>query len=75
MVNQGEGRNDESVALMFAQHYADTEGYYDEETYQKFVLHYGEEKASDILATIRVIMVRNIHGISIDALQSLKVKK
>lgn len=67
---------DESVALMFAQHYADTDGNPDKETYEKFVAHYGDQKATDILAMIKVIMVANIHGIAIDALQSrVKGKK
>lgn len=72
----GDVGNDESLALLFAQHYADTGGDFDVETYRKFVAHYGEEKARDILANIRVIMVGNIHGISVDAMQSrLKGKK
>ena len=72
----GDIGNDESLALMFAQHYADTDGFPDKETYAKFVTHYGDQKAADILATIRVIMAANIHGISLDALQSrLKGKK
>ncbi|MDV7186213.1 carboxymuconolactone decarboxylase family protein [Lutibacter sp. TH_r2] len=66
----GELDNDESVALMFAQHYADTEGNPDKETYSAFVEHYGEQKAADILAMIKVIMVANIHGISLDAFVS-----
>lgn len=72
----GEIGNDESLALMFAQHYADTDGNTDKETYESFVQHYGEQKAADILANIRVIMAANIHGIALDALQSrLKCKK
>jgi AhpD family alkylhydroperoxidase len=72
----GELNTDESLALMFAQHYADTDGNPDKETYEKFVEHYGEQKAADILANIRVIMAANIHGIAIDALQSqVKGKK
>ncbi|SDW84484.1 alkylhydroperoxidase AhpD family core domain-containing protein [Lutibacter oricola] len=66
----GELDNDESVALMFAQHYADTNGKPDKETYTTFVEHYGEQKAVDILAMIKVIMVANIHGISLDAFLS-----
>lgn len=62
--------NDESLALMFAQHYADTNGMPDKNTYFNFVLHYGEQKAADILANIKVIMAANIHGIALDALQS-----
>lgn len=72
----GEIGNDESLALMFAQHYADTDGNPNKETYENFVLHYGIQKATDILANIKVIMAGNIHGISIDALQSrIKGKK
>lgn len=72
----GELHNDESLALMFAQHYADTDGNPDQETCEKFVEHYGEQKAIDILAMIKVIMAANIHGIAIDALQSrIKGKK
>lgn len=66
----GEGGKDESLALMFAQHYADTDGNPDEETYAKFVEHYGVQKATGILATIRIIMTANIHGIALDALLS-----
>jgi len=72
----GDIGNDESLALLFAQHYADTGGDFDTDTYQKIVAHYGQEKARDILANIRAIMVGNIYGISIDALQSrIKGKK
>ncbi|NPD47685.1 MULTISPECIES: carboxymuconolactone decarboxylase family protein [unclassified Lentimicrobium] len=72
----GEIGNDESLALMFAQHYADTDGNPDKETYENFVPHYGEQKSKDILANIKVIMAGNIHGISLDALQSrIKGKK
>nr|WP_320118908.1 carboxymuconolactone decarboxylase family protein [uncultured Marinifilum sp.] len=66
----GNVENNESIALLFAQHYADTNGNYDLETYHKFEEHYGEKKAHDILTAIRIIMAANIHGISLDALQS-----
>ena len=72
----GEIENDESLALMFAQHYADTNGMPDKETYENFVQHYGTQKAADIMANIKVIMTANIHGIALDALHSrLKGKK
>lgn len=64
----GDIGNDESLALMFAQHYADSDGVPDLETYEHFVQHYGMQKATDILANIRVIMAGNIHGIALDAL-------
>ncbi|PKQ64548.1 hypothetical protein BZG02_06695 [Labilibaculum filiforme] len=72
----GEEGKDESVALLFAQHYADTDGNPDKETYAKFVKHYGAQKATDILAMIRIIMTANIHGIALDAfLSRFKGKK
>lgn len=66
----GDIHNDESLALMFAQHYADKDGDYDLETYRKIEAHYGKDKAHDILTNIQVIMSANIHGIAVDALQS-----
>lgn len=66
----GEIGNDESLALMFAQHYADSDGATDQETYEHFVQHYGAQKAADMLSNIRVIMAANIHGIAVDALHS-----
>jgi AhpD family alkylhydroperoxidase len=66
----GESGNDQSVALLFAQHYADTDGNPDKVTYKKFAEHYGAQKATDILAMIRIIMTANIHGIALDSLVS-----
>jgi AhpD family alkylhydroperoxidase len=66
----GEIDKDESFALLFAQHYADTDGNPDKLTYKKFVEHYGAQKATDILAMIRIIMTANIHGIALDSLVS-----
>jgi AhpD family alkylhydroperoxidase len=57
---------DEAHALMFAQHYADTGGYPDSETYYKFVDFYGDDKAKGIMSIIKAIMVGNIYGLSID---------
>lgn len=72
----GDIGKDETLALMFAQHYADTDGNTDKETYTKFVNHYGDQKARDIMASIRIIMIGNIYGISMDAIQTrLKGKK
>lgn len=72
----GDVNKNESIGLMFAQHYADTDGKPDKATYDNFVNYYGEEKAADILAMIRVIMAANIHGVALDALKNrLKGKK
>jgi AhpD family alkylhydroperoxidase len=57
----------EGHALIFAQHYADSGGYPDAETYHEFLNFYGDEKAKKIMAIIKAIMVGNIYGLSIDA--------
>lgn len=72
----GDIGKDETLALMFAQHYADTDGNTDKQAYAKFASHYGEQKARDIMVSIRTIMIGNIYGISMDALQArIKGKK
>ena len=65
----GDVNNDETIALMFAQHYAETQANPDKESVQKLFEKYTEQKASDIISVIQVIMVGNIHGISLDLLQ------
>ncbi len=61
---------EEGHALSFAQHYADTGGYPDPDTYQKFVKYYGEARTKEILSIIKAIMVGNIYGLSADAIIS-----
>jgi len=60
----------EAKALLFAQHYADTRGYVDRETYKVLKEEYGEEKSEIILSAIKVIMVGNIMGIPLSAFVS-----
>jgi hypothetical protein len=60
---------EESVALIFAEHYAESMGKPDPEAWQRVVDTYGPDIAEDILAYIRAIMVGNVHGISFDVLQ------
>ncbi len=60
---------EESVALFFAEHYAESMGKPDPEAWQRVVDTYGPDIAEDILAYIRAIMVGNVHGISFDVLQ------
>lgn len=62
--------NEESVALIFAQHYAETQANPDLKSVQRLFDIYGNEKANYIIATIQAIMAGNIHGISVDLLQS-----
>ena len=66
----GDVDDDETVALMFAQHYAETQAQPDNQSVKRLFEKYGEEKANDIIAIIQIIMVGNIHGISLDLLQS-----
>ena len=62
--------NEDTVALIFAQHYAETMAHPNDDALQRLFETYGDEKANDILGVVRGIMVGNIHGISIDLLQS-----
>lgn len=59
---------EEGVALLFAQHYAESAANPDVEAWQRVIDIYGEEKASTILAFIRMIMMGNVYGITVSAL-------
>lgn len=61
---------DESVALMFAQHYAEMGGEYSQEAWQRVVDTYGDEKARGIMGNIKAIMFGNAHGIALGSLGS-----
>jgi len=61
---------DEVTALTFAQHYADVKGEPDPSAWQRLVTYYGEEKAHDILAYLRMITFGNLLGNTFDALLS-----
>lgn len=56
-------------ALLFAQHYAETEGNPDPITKQKLLDTYSEEKTNDIMSHILIIMLSNLHGNTIEALK------
>ena len=58
---------EEMPAYLFAQHYADRRGYPTEESWDRIVSLYGEDKAKGILGAVRAIMVGNAHGIAISA--------
>jgi AhpD family alkylhydroperoxidase len=62
--------DNEAVALMFAQHYAETGGYYSQEAWQRVVVTYGEDKAKGILGNTKAIMFGNAHGIALGSLGS-----
>ena len=59
----------EIVALVFAQHFAATEGKYDASAWLKVVEHYGEEAAAVILTIIKTITLGNLSGNTIINLQ------
>jgi AhpD family alkylhydroperoxidase len=61
---------EEAVALVFAQHYAETGGKPDAEAVQRLVDAYGPDAARDILANARMIQVANLIGNTVDALLS-----
>jgi AhpD family alkylhydroperoxidase len=54
---------DELLAIMFAQHYADTRGNPTSESWQRIVENYGITKSRGILGSIRMIMIGNTYGI------------
>lgn len=60
---------EQGVAVMFAQHYADSAGCPSKQTYESMLEQYGAETTRDIMSFIRLMMVTNIHGNSIDALR------
>jgi len=59
---------EEGVALFFAQHYAESAANPDAKAWQRVVDTYGEKKAKNILAFIKVIMMGNVYGIAASAL-------
>ncbi|MBK8025240.1 MAG: carboxymuconolactone decarboxylase family protein [Chloroflexi bacterium] len=61
---------EEAVAVLFAEHYAESAGQYDTSAYQRVLSAYGEEKTAGIVAAIRMIMIGNIVGLMFDVLLS-----
>lgn len=61
---------EELVALLFAQHYAESAGRPDPEAWQKVVDTYGPAGAQDIMAYIRMITMGNLMGNTLDAFLS-----
>jgi len=69
----GDGRfinQEESKAIVFAQHYADTRGLPKKDAYQSIIDEYGEEKTDIIISGIQLIMAGNIYGIPYSAFKS-----
>jgi len=63
-------REEETVALLFAQHYAETNRKPDPESVKRLYDYYGKEKAEDILLNIRFIFWGNLSGNTFDAFLS-----
>ena len=60
--------NDQGVALVYAQHWAETRGKPDPDARQKLVETYGDERARAIETAIRAIMFGNYFGNTLDSL-------
>lgn len=69
----GDGRfinESEAKAIVFAQHFADLRGLPKADAYEVVKEEYGEEKAHIILSAAQVMLVGNIYGIPMSALQA-----
>lgn len=60
-------KEEEAIAILFAQHVADTMGNPDAETYDRLIKEYGVQKAQIMKAAITVMMMGNISGIPLSA--------
>jgi AhpD family alkylhydroperoxidase len=60
---------EESVALIFAQHYAETKGKPTKAAWKRLIKTYGKKKSLGILGATRAIMVGNTLGIAYGALK------
>lgn len=56
----------QSVAIMFATHYADSNGKPDDKATKRLIEKYGRRKSLSIIATCRMIMLGNAAGIAQD---------
>lgn len=67
---QADASEDELTALLYAQHYAETNRHPDPEMTEKLVSDYGEEKAEQVMLVIRMIFFGNLAGNTFDAFLS-----
>lgn len=61
---------EEAIAILFAQHFADSRGYPKKYAYDSIVKEYGEEAAQIILSATQVMISGNMYGILYSAFQS-----
>ncbi len=67
-------RPEEAKAILFAQHYADSNGKPDKGAYEALLAEYGEKKTRSIMAAIQVMMMGNVTGLPMSALRA-RIKK
>jgi AhpD family alkylhydroperoxidase len=67
---QADAAEDEVPALLYAQHYTETDRHPDPEMVEKLTATYGEEKAQQIQLVIRMITFGNLSGNTFDAFLS-----
>ena len=63
-------KEEESLGIMFAQHYADNKGSYTIEHFASLVDYYGEKRSKIILAATRGMMAGNVIGLPMSAFSS-----
>ncbi|HOP57365.1 MAG TPA: carboxymuconolactone decarboxylase family protein [Bacillota bacterium] len=74
---QGDGemiKETEAKAIIFAQHYADSNGRPEHYAYDVLLEEYGKKKTKAILATIQIMMMGNVFGLPMSAFFS-RLKK
>lgn len=60
----------EKVALVFAQHYAETKGYPSKKALQQLLSFYGKQTSNEIILQIKMISIGNLLGNTISAFES-----
>lgn len=63
-------KTEEAKAILFVQHFADSRGYPDKESFEVIVKEYGAKKARIILSAAQVMIVGNMYGLPFSALLS-----
>lgn len=66
---------EEAKAIMFAQHFADTRGYPQKDTYEAIIQEYGPQKARIILSAVQMMIAGNMFGIPFSAFLSRRKGK
>ncbi len=67
---QADAEEFELMALLYAQHYAETNRNPDAEMKQKLMDYYGDKMANDVILVIRMIFLGNLYGNTWDAVLS-----